>query len=233
MVESADVIIVTVDTPSIMERTNFRNTVMKNAEMLSKYLKAYVCDSSKPELIVFVPTKCEKYYYEGRLNAVSDKIWETYKNFFEGYKCISENTDIHDYFLSKKNAIISPVIIASSVRFERYESYNDIDSAKFTVDTKDYFDHRKFAENILIGIANFLTVKGFVEAEVLEKHDTEDRVMAWTTLVAKMTGALYGVKTPFLKVDVNHLLNKGKFKKVQSEVLIDAEFVSGYREYYR
>lgn len=83
-VENSTIIIVAIDTPYLMEDNGEYNDNKNKVELVSSYLKNIESlDGLKDKLVLFVPLKCERYAHDGRIEEVTDKVGEVYKNVID------------------------------------------------------------------------------------------------------------------------------------------------------
>ena len=231
----SDVIMVAVDTPSVMEGHHCTWEVAKKADECAKMLRGYMGNASKHKMVIFVPTRCEKYYHEGRLRDVTKKVQELYRNFFVTYHGVNNNTEKkereQDYFQTKRFAMISPLITMGDVTFTQYKNPSRLGSAEFHVTDNANFQTR-FTEKILIGIANFLIRQNLCKKLKMFKYDWEDRAMAGVTLATKAVFAAMGQKTPPVRGLVQQLIGEGEWLAVDTKELIETDFDHGYKEFF-
>lgn len=64
-----------------------------------------------PRLVLFVPLKCEKYYYESRMSELNRRIRAGYKNLFTFFEANSEYT-----------VVIAPILTLGDVVFNHYKT---------------------------------------------------------------------------------------------------------------
>ena len=237
VIKKADVIIVAVDAPSVMEKHDCWEQIERTARNCSRRLISAMTSAEAPKLIIFVPTKCEKYYYEGRLWEVSNQICELYHDFFEEFACIDSDESRGDneekYRSAKHFATISPIITMGVPVFERYKNPQRINSAHYHI-RKNKNLEVKLSEKIFIAIANFLIVQNLCKTEIIVKEYTDDdKGEALLMLGAKGLAAMFGVRTPYARVNWDHLLSDGERQEVVADVLFTTEYEHGYKEFYR
>lgn len=118
---SATVILIAVDTPYLMEEDGRYNEEKNKVDVVTHYLKDNVA-AIKDKLVLFVPLKCERYFHDGRLSQVSEKVKDTYK-------------DLTDYF-SRNNiaSFVTPIITLGGIEFDSMKDVsNEAEVSKVSV----------------------------------------------------------------------------------------------------
>lgn len=121
--KNSDIIMVAIDTPYLMEHaegplpkhTGVFNEGRNYCGILSDMVKNYFENYTDfPKLIMFVPLKCEKYYNNGQMDLVKDRIHVAYKEMFDFVG--GENS-------SKYEIVIAPILTLGkeTVEFSRFE----------------------------------------------------------------------------------------------------------------
>lgn len=121
----SSVIIIAIDSPALMEETKtslgygryheavnasssiFQSLSLADVKMREKLKKKEVLP---PRLILFVPLKCEKYYWNHEMDLLSTRVKTAYRSVFEFLKAHSEYS-----------AAITPILTMGDVVFSRYE----------------------------------------------------------------------------------------------------------------
>lgn len=235
LLSGSDVIIVAIDTPSIMERHRCKAEVETKADACAKMLRGYMQSANKHKMVIFVPTRCEKYYSSACLREVTKRVQELYRNFFVTLNGLNNEAEKKEseraYLASKKFAIITPLTTMRRVTFTKYRDSADLESAEFCMNDLDS-DKKKLAQRLLIGIANFLILQGMCQTAVLKPYTTTDRALE----VAKVAGLLaVGWVTgnaPHGRIDFDKFLYEGEWEYVSTKELIPTEFDYGYKEFY-
>ena len=234
VMKSADVIIVAIDTPSIMEEHQCYERIIRTANDCALRLNNAM-NAQQSKLVIFVPVKCEKYYYNETLSQVSSRVRDLYQLFFERYVCIhSAKNKISNKGIcgtSRSFAVISPLVTLGGVVFKGYEDKRRLSSQRCHMRGNAEFKV-KLAENIFVAIANFLILQNLCKTEVIDEYSDDDRIYAWLMLGAKGIAAMFGVRTPYARVNWDHLLLKGDKREVDVEALLETKYKNGYREFY-
>lgn len=114
---NSDVIIIAIDTVYLMEdkvnghgRYNCNNNIDYTSDMIKSVLEDEKIRKNK--LFLFIPLKCEKYYFENRMDEVRDTIKQEYSDLIR--------------YLTKPNlqafysAIILPILTIGGMRFQMF-----------------------------------------------------------------------------------------------------------------
>lgn len=107
IVES-NAVLIAIDTPHLMEEDGKYNDAKNMSRIICDYFKSNV-NVDDEKLILFVPLKCEKYYYEHRMDEVNAKVKEAYKELID--------------FLKDKEQIavaITPILTIGGIEFDDF-----------------------------------------------------------------------------------------------------------------
>lgn len=110
---TSHIMIVAIDTPYMIEEDGqygeFSNRYYRTTEMIKRSGFA-----DEENMILFVPLKCERYYNDGEMDVVENKVREVYKNLIQyiqsGGKCA---------------AAITPILTLGGAAFSRFERNED------------------------------------------------------------------------------------------------------------
>lgn len=134
-IKESSAIFIAVDTPYLMEENG--RYAQKNAieEVTSFFLKA-TDEIVDEKMILFIPLKCEKYFYEHRMDEVNEAVQTSYKTLID--------------FLRKKNVLcaITPILTVGGIEFDRFVNSEEIAGTKSadTMDVISMFKYRKDGE---------------------------------------------------------------------------------------
>lgn len=114
LVSAADVIIIAVDTPQIMENGN--QGVIKNyVRDITDLITNVTTDKGDfMKRIIFVPVKCEKYIHSKRMTEVNDRIKVVYDDLIHCWKRVVSGI------------FIIPVETLGNIEFDHFERQKDI-----------------------------------------------------------------------------------------------------------
>lgn len=130
------VIMVAVDSPALMEgrwkkgygefhdRVNSPDNVYESMSVADMKMRSKLEEGQKlpPKLVLFVPLKCEKYYWSQQMGKLNQALKEGYKNllaFFEGHE--------------EYSVAITPILTLGDVVFDHYKT-KELPSGKMVVE---------------------------------------------------------------------------------------------------
>lgn len=134
-IKESSAIFIAVDTPYLMEENG--RFAQKNAieEVTNFFLKATE-EIINEKMILFIPLKCEKYFYEHRMDEVNEAVQTYYKVLID--------------YLQNKNVFcaITPILTVGGIEFDRFVSSQDIVGTKSTdtMAVTSIFKYRKNGE---------------------------------------------------------------------------------------
>lgn len=120
IISESQVLIIGIDTPYLMEekgaagygiRHNTQNYVMEITQYIRDQLN--VNSALKGKLILFVPVKCEKYYYEDRMEELAQTVKTGYKELLDYLKSPNLRNDC--------SVAILPIISLGGLEFFSFE----------------------------------------------------------------------------------------------------------------
>lgn len=79
-IKESQCIFVAIDTPHLMERNGEFNAIKNKPKEITDLFKRGIHAIDSEKLVLFIPLKCEKYFHEGRMQEVLNKVEETYKD---------------------------------------------------------------------------------------------------------------------------------------------------------
>lgn len=121
-VKQCDVFLVTIDTPYLMESANPENSLCNDGindtvNRIPDIQQYLTCindnDGQDGKMVIFCPVKCEKWYNEGRIDEVNERLLKVY------HTCI---TNLKAY--KKMDISIIPILTAGNIEFvEQKEAF--------------------------------------------------------------------------------------------------------------
>lgn len=107
-IAESNAVLIAIDTPHLMEEGGAYNDAKNMSKIICDYFKNNV-DADDEKLILFVPLKCEKYYYEHRMDEVNAKVKEAYD-------------DLIDFLTGKEQvaAAITPILTIGGIEFDDF-----------------------------------------------------------------------------------------------------------------
>lgn len=112
-IKESQCILVAIDTPHLMELNGEFNAIKNKPEEITNLFKNGIRAVDSEKLVLFIPLKCEKYFHEGRMEEVQNKVEETYSGLIQ--------------ILSDTNKVccaITPILTLGDVEFDDF-SYDD------------------------------------------------------------------------------------------------------------
>lgn len=110
------IILVAVDTPYLMEEDGAYNNEKNLPEIVMDYLTKHP-DQVGNKLVMVIPLKCERYFYEKRMEEVAQRIIETYR--------LSEGGHMLEFFVKHNIAsVIAPILSLGGMEFDRMVDNN-------------------------------------------------------------------------------------------------------------
>lgn len=119
-IAKSSVVLIAIDSPYLMEQNAEYNEERNQVSFIYNYLKENI-DAFSDKLIMFVPLKCEKYFYENRMNELNARV----KDCYEAVIKLFENT-------VNVAMVIAPILTMGGVEFERFELKDGKPIAKYT-----------------------------------------------------------------------------------------------------
>ena len=108
-IAQSSVVLIAIDSPYLMEQNAEYNEERNQVSFIYNYLRDNV-DVFSNKLIMLVPLKCEKYFYQNRMDELNARVQDCYAN-------------IIDLFVNTDNVavVITPILTMGGVEFERFE----------------------------------------------------------------------------------------------------------------
>lgn len=145
-IRQTQVFIIVIDTPWLMEKG--RQGIRHNdVQIISELLISVFSESEKNEdkLLLFIPTKCEKYFNAGRMIDVNDRIKAVYADLIEHLKNF-ENTTIY----------ITPVLTLGNLEFDKFLDNEDGKECAVYKYTREENYAPRFTEQPFLYIMSYL-----------------------------------------------------------------------------
>ena len=101
-------VLIAIDTPHLMEEDGKFNDTKNMSDIICDYFKNNV-NAEDEKLILLVPLKCEKYYYEHRMDDVNARVKEVYR-------------DLIDFLKDKEQVAvaITPILTIGGIEFDDF-----------------------------------------------------------------------------------------------------------------
>lgn len=78
-IKQSQCVFVAIDTPHLMERNGEFNAIKNKPEQITNLFKRGIQAIDSEKLVLFIPLKCEKYFHEGKMEEVLNKVEDTYE----------------------------------------------------------------------------------------------------------------------------------------------------------
>lgn len=108
-VNESNTIIIALDTPHLMERGGEYNEAKNKVSIISDFLLEQLIRMEGDKLILLVPLKCEKYFYEKRIEEVSDAVEKAYRVLIGKIK---------EEYVQRVTCAITPILTMGGVVFD-------------------------------------------------------------------------------------------------------------------
>lgn len=107
-IAESNAVLIAIDTPHLMEENGKFNDAKNMSDVICEYFKNNV-NADDEKLILLVPLKCEKYYYEHRMGEVNARVKVVYKELVD--------------FLKDKEQVavaITPILTIGGIEFDDF-----------------------------------------------------------------------------------------------------------------
>lgn len=108
-IKDSQCIFVAIDTPHLMERDGEFNAIKNKPEEITRIFERGINVIGSEKLVLFIPLKCEKYFHEGRMEEVLEKVKKTYKDLID---MLSET--------GKICCAVTPILTLGDVEFDDF-----------------------------------------------------------------------------------------------------------------
>jgi hypothetical protein len=110
--KASDAVFIAIDTPHLMEENGRFNEAKNRTGDVISFFKNNYGEGMGHKLVMLVPLKCEKYFFEGKIDAVSGKVKDAYRELFEYL-----DTEHKSY----TSCVIAPILTVGGVVFDGFE----------------------------------------------------------------------------------------------------------------
>lgn len=118
-IDESNAVLIAIDTPHLMEENGAFNEAKNCCQIISSFMKNYLeqrCNEHK--LIIFVPLKSEKYYWDNKMGDVTDAICTQYKPLLDQIKESNQMSIC---------TVIAPILTVGDVVFDKFNRRSDGD----------------------------------------------------------------------------------------------------------
>lgn len=121
-IKESQCVFIAIDTPHLMEEAGRFNEVKNKPKVITHLFRDALSENSSEKLVILIPLKCEKYFNNGKMSDVLDKVKESYGDLIN--------------LLSKKENIcccVSPILTLGDVEFDTF-SFDENRNIKIAAD---------------------------------------------------------------------------------------------------
>lgn len=216
-IATCQIIIIAIDTPHLMEENGAYCDAFNITSQISRFIKRIKNEQDVARMFLFTPVKCEKYYYEGRMDEVNQRIKKEFETLFEYFQ--------HGRRKDLYTIAITPVLTMGGVVFSDFKRDSNLkvvvnenpsnrmnylrplDTYYKLYDKNPKFEP-KYCEQPILYLLNFILKNRKFSVQKKEKKS-----MFWR--FAELVCAIIAVPIDILTGDFEHL------KELWSELLND------------
>lgn len=116
-IKESNAVLIAVDTPHLIEENGHFCETRNRCRTITDFIKRNLAESeSMHKLFILVPLKCEKYYHEGRMKEVCNRIKEVYADLI---------TILRDGYKTEIACAITPILTLGDVIFKEFAKSAD------------------------------------------------------------------------------------------------------------
>lgn len=144
-IENSSAIMIAIDTPYLMEENGAYNEAKNQVQQITDYIRRNIDLLSSGKLVMLVPLKCEKYFYEQRMCEVIEKVEEKYASLITLLKGRSDVA-----------VAITSILTLGGVVFDKFDTMNNTKIAryKYLNDTAEF--EPKFCQQPIYYLLSFV-----------------------------------------------------------------------------
>lgn len=116
-ISESNAIIIAIDTPHLMECDGRYNEGKNHTSLITSFFKQTLNADSDEKLIMLVPLKCERYYHDGRINEVTEKVRDTYRELIRFVKDKGNQNGMFGKFA----CVITPIQTVGEIVFDGFQ----------------------------------------------------------------------------------------------------------------
>lgn len=197
-VSQSQIIIIAIDTPHLMEENGDFNNAFNVTQQVYNFLKDIKGKKDIPRMVLFVPVKCEKYYYDGKMNEVQKEIKKQYHLLFEDFSTPPKN--------ELYTVAITPILTLGGVVFHDFlrdsegevETINNVNVPSLAFRPKEtyykFYDRApifspKYCEQPVLYLLNFILRIGKITR--VEERTRSVLERAWNAVINTLATPVY------------------------------------------
>lgn len=119
-IRESNAILIAIDTPHMMECDGIFNEGKNRTSEITGFFKEVLNRDSDSKLIMLVPLKCEKYYHEGKIDQVTQKVEQTYAELIDFLKDKDDENGLRHKFA----CVITPILTVGEIVFDGFGMEN-------------------------------------------------------------------------------------------------------------
>ena len=85
-IKESTAVFIAIDTPHLMEHDGAFNDVKNKPAAITEFFKRVLPELGDERLVLLIPLKCERYFYENRMEEVADRVKESYSELIQVFK---------------------------------------------------------------------------------------------------------------------------------------------------
>lgn len=113
-IKDSSAVFIAIDTPHLIENNGEFCSIKNKPEIITDFFKHSINQFDGERLVLLVPLKCERYFFEQRMDEVLQKVEETYHDLIELFK---ENNRIA--------CAVTPILTLGGVEFDQFKKEGD------------------------------------------------------------------------------------------------------------
>lgn len=117
-IAESNAVLIAVDTPHMMECGGRYNEAKNCVAVITDFFKTALSAASSEKLVMLVPLKCEKYYRDGNIDAVTGKVKETYKELIDFLRDKGNGNGMEGKFA----CVVAPILTVGEIVFAGFGS---------------------------------------------------------------------------------------------------------------
>lgn len=136
-ISKSQILIIAIDTPHLMEENGRFNKPFNNPHKMESLLHNF-SEKEPVKLILFIPLKCEKYYYEGRMDEVNSRVKMAYADLLKEY---GTNPKVK----SQYTVAITPILTAGGIVFDDFgrDEFGEVDAIRESSNPELFYRPKK------------------------------------------------------------------------------------------
>lgn len=119
-IAESSAILLAIDTPHLMEYDGKYNEAKNRTSVITRFFQENVSALKERKLVMLVPLKCEKYFHEGDIAQVTQKVQETYQeliSFLRDKENVNGMKGMH-------SCVVTPIMTLGEIVFDCFGSEN-------------------------------------------------------------------------------------------------------------